>query len=282
MTPQSLVELLRSCRPQRIFQVLEPGLPGAGNFLSMTAGPRLMLCPQGRRHCLVHINGRPQTLWLDPTCAMVLIPGAAVVTSPDTPFVSIGSVVTSDGGRLTVGRHPTARNPNHGGRPSLFLQSHHFDATSARELGDLLGACLHRPRAEGDPLLCQAVAAAVTLLTEGLGAVRATVDDQASRLAALAAFIRAHPDHDLSRDQVATHLGCHPNHLARLFQRELGCSFRDYVIRARLDRARELRRDPTLSLEHIAILCGWARASTLIAHHRRVFGTTPHAAGRRD
>lgn len=278
MTPNILVEWLRSCRrPQRVQHVLVPGLPGAGRYLSMTRGPRLLLGLQGRRHCLVRTPDGPRALHVDAASALVLAPGAAVMTSPDAPFVSMGATAADDDGSVTVGRYPTARNPNPGGQPSLFVQSHRLSATAAAELGDLLRACCHRQRPETDLVLRQAVAAAVSLLIEAMQAEGPVRDAQQRRIDDLVAFIRAHPEQDLGRDQVADRLGCHPNHVARVFQRELGCSFRDFVIRARLDRARDLMRDPTLPLERIAELCGWARASTLIAHHRRVYGVTPRS-----
>jgi AraC-like DNA-binding protein len=64
-------------------------------------------------------------------------------------------------------------------------------------------------------------------------------------------------------------------HLSRLFLREFGEPPHTYLIRRRLERARELLETTQLSVTQVATRCGFASPSHFAERFRKRFGTTP-------
>ncbi len=69
-----------------------------------------------------------------------------------------------------------------------------------------------------------------------------------------------------------------PRHLTRVFRQATGISIREYTTRLRLDRARVLLHDPTLTVEGVAARCGFASARQLRRHWRDTFDASPSQA----
>jgi transcriptional regulator GlxA family with amidase domain len=76
---------------------------------------------------------------------------------------------------------------------------------------------------------------------------------------------------------LADHAGFSARTFARRFTDETGLSPMRWLLRARLDLARELLENGGASVEHIASRCGLGTATNLRLHFRRRFGTTPTA-----
>ena len=64
-------------------------------------------------------------------------------------------------------------------------------------------------------------------------------------------------------------------HLERLFRQHLGCSLGDHYLALRLDRARDLARQTSLSVLEIALACGFSSASHFSRTYRARFGRAP-------
>jgi AraC family transcriptional regulator len=76
-------------------------------------------------------------------------------------------------------------------------------------------------------------------------------------------------------DQVASAVGVHPAHLARVFRRHLRCTVGEYIRRLRVEAAcREIARGER-SLAQIALDAGFADQSHLTRTFRRLMGVTP-------
>jgi AraC family transcriptional regulator len=73
---------------------------------------------------------------------------------------------------------------------------------------------------------------------------------------------------DVRIGDIAAAVGVHPVHLARVFQRHLGCAPGEYLRRRRVERAQVMLRETTQTLSTIALSCGFADQS----HLSRVFG----------
>lgn len=78
--------------------------------------------------------------------------------------------------------------------------------------------------------------------------------------------------------QVAEWVGCHPDHLARMFRRETGETLVGHLRRRRLEQARELLRDPHLRVSEAARLAGFTDPAYFCRVWRQQYGTTPGAA----
>lgn len=82
-----------------------------------------------------------------------------------------------------------------------------------------------------------------------------------------------HPAKQHSLTELASIAGISSRHLTRLFRQTTGISVHDYATRIRLELARTLLHDPTLTMEAIAIKCGFESARQF----RRVWGREQHA-----
>lgn len=74
--------------------------------------------------------------------------------------------------------------------------------------------------------------------------------------------------------------GMSERNLTRVFKRATGISIHDYRERLRIERARDLLRNPTMTLDAVAAACGFADARQLRRLWSSRFGEPPSAARR--
>ncbi|GAA4434055.1 hypothetical protein GCM10023155_30840 [Bremerella cremea] len=91
-------------------------------------------------------------------------------------------------------------------------------------------------------------------------------------------FMHAHFADDLSRDQIAGVAGVDPCHFTRLFRQTMGETPKRYLLKIRIDHAKQLLRygSMDLSMTEIAQQCGFYSPSHLGREFRRQVGTTPN------
>ncbi len=91
-------------------------------------------------------------------------------------------------------------------------------------------------------------------------------------------FIERHlGDPALDRERIAVAAGLGVRTLCRQFERHLGDSPGRYLIRRRLERARQMLAMPTLSIKEIALKNGFTDPNFLTRSFHRHFGSTPGA-----
>jgi transcriptional regulator GlxA family with amidase domain len=83
---------------------------------------------------------------------------------------------------------------------------------------------------------------------------------------------------DLEILDLARLVAMSPRHLTRTFREATGVSIREYRTRLRLERARDLLRDPHLTLEAVAARCGFESARQLRRLWKEAFGAPPSSA----
>jgi AraC family transcriptional regulator len=90
-------------------------------------------------------------------------------------------------------------------------------------------------------------------------------------------YIQANLNKALHLPIIATHLNLSYYHFCSLFKKSIGISPWQYVIRQRIDRAKELLKEQKLSIAEIALACGFSHYSHLNKHFQKVTGTTPRS-----
>lgn len=80
---------------------------------------------------------------------------------------------------------------------------------------------------------------------------------------------------ELTRESVARSLGLSPNHVSRVFHREGGTRFNDYVTAVRIERAKFMLKEYGSSLKEIAAHCGFRDVAYFCRVFRRVCKMTP-------
>ena len=93
--------------------------------------------------------------------------------------------------------------------------------------------------------------------------------------------MHSHLGQDLSLQSIAEAAGLSTFHFSRLFKRSAGLSPHQYLIRLRLERARELLLRSRASMAEIALQSGFCDQSHFAMHFKRVYGVTPKAFTRK-
>jgi AraC-like DNA-binding protein len=90
-----------------------------------------------------------------------------------------------------------------------------------------------------------------------------------------AAYIREHLDEALSLAIVAKVAGFAPNYFSRLFQKDEGVTFAQYVQRQRLERAKQMLKSDILSIDEIRKVCGFRTRTHFHRAFRAAIKMTP-------
>ena len=89
-----------------------------------------------------------------------------------------------------------------------------------------------------------------------------------------------HTEEALTRDEIADHAGLSRRQLERLFRRYLNTSPARYYLKLRLNRAKALLTQTTMSITEVAFASGFTSASHFSKCYRDMFGRTPRAERR--
>jgi len=93
------------------------------------------------------------------------------------------------------------------------------------------------------------------------------VEESESVVQQVKRYIDTHLDQDLSRDSIASDVFLNPDYLSRIFKRETGYSISDYVLAARINKAKELLRQTNIPVSSVATSVG----HTNFSHFARIF-----------
>lgn len=91
-------------------------------------------------------------------------------------------------------------------------------------------------------------------------------------------YIESHLDENISLEALASTAGLSVHHFARAFRQTVGVPPHEYLLRQRVDRARQMLNQTDLPLSEIALSVGFSDHSHFARHFRRLTGTTPSAA----
>ena len=89
------------------------------------------------------------------------------------------------------------------------------------------------------------------------------------------AFIEAHLETDIRLEAMAAACGISPDYFLRMFKTTVGVSPYQFVINQRVERAKQLLSDDSVSLAEIALRCGFSHQEHLTRMFRRFTGVTP-------
>ena len=90
-------------------------------------------------------------------------------------------------------------------------------------------------------------------------------------------YINNHLEQDLSLIELAAIAQMSPHYFSHLFKQSTGMTPHQYVIRCRVECAKELLLQRKLTIAEIAYKVGFANQSHLNRHFKRLLGVTPKA-----
>lgn len=101
-------------------------------------------------------------------------------------------------------------------------------------------------------------------------------DEQLTSIRLVMEYISSSLGEKLTRDAIAEKFNYSPNYLSKLFKKVSGMSLFDYVISARMDKARKLARDTDIPIGDIIKACGYNSPSLFYKHYYNHFKTKPY------
>lgn len=126
---------------------------------------------------------------------------------------------------------------------------------------------LHALSLDSLPALQDGILALIDCLAEAMGQM--TVVAEAKR------YIDTHLDGKLTRDQLAKQVFLHPDHLNRIFKQEHGMPIHEYIIKRRVELAKELLAKTDLKLSAVAMNVGYGNFAQFSKLFRGKTGMSP-------
>lgn len=233
--------------------------------------PRLELPLRGTYKCQIESNDKIQQISL--TCGSALFAAPNCWNLPEwRPGLELLSILF---GRTQVGISLISAET--GKYEDLRVRKFSLPEPLAGPMPHLLMA-LTELQAEGEtseafvPMVCALVHCLENLL-------RQPVVQPASRaqslLEEISVYLQSHYQYEITRDAVAQRFDITPNHLSRLFRSHGHMTFRSYLTRVRIDRAKHLLSSYNLKLDDIAVRCGYPDTPYFCHVFKRLTKFTP-------
>jgi two-component system response regulator YesN len=108
-----------------------------------------------------------------------------------------------------------------------------------------------------------------------ISAVMGRVPQWSQPVARTMAYIRENYGKQVSLELAADSVGLSPNRLSRLLVEESGRGFSDLLIEYRIEKAKELLREPGASIKQVSAACGYPDPNYFSRLFKKVTGSTP-------
>ncbi len=82
-------------------------------------------------------------------------------------------------------------------------------------------------------------------------------------------------NYELSREDIAEHFDLNPSYLSQLFKKMSGHTLQDYILECRINMAKTLLRNTTLTMKEIAVRCGFSGEVYFVRRFRESTGLPP-------
>ena len=105
--------------------------------------------------------------------------------------------------------------------------------------------------------------------------MRARLGVQNSKVLTVIEMMEANLSEPSALDDVAGSIGLSRRQIERLFRQEMGRSPARYYMEMRLDRARHLLLQSSMSIVEVAVACGFVSASHFSKCYRQLYGRSP-------
>ncbi|MNZ76484.1 HTH-type transcriptional activator Btr [compost metagenome] len=88
-------------------------------------------------------------------------------------------------------------------------------------------------------------------------------------------YIMAHSEKDISLESMASEIGLSPFYISKLFKEQLGVNYIDFLTECRVEKAKQLMSDPSLSLKEITYEVGYHDPNYFSKVFKKVCGASP-------
>jgi len=279
----------------------ESGPISMGIYAAMRPSPQLIFCLGGEATYWVRRRGVPAAISLKPGDCLVLPGGVWVALDPTTSYRTFGMSLFPEmlhcylvePGRPgephpTGGKSRTFNELNDNAvapevaRSSPFERIDYLDeldrSSAPDQTADQLIAVLaqNAARSASDVFLKHVLKALIVRLRETVLAEQRHSSSKAeATFNRIRRFVIANCDQPLDRDEIAAAAGVHPRHVSNLFSKFSDITLSQFILNARLERAKRLLATSNSSVTEVSQICGFAGANHFVRVFRQRFGTPP-------
>ncbi|HEY1081134.1 MAG TPA: AraC family transcriptional regulator, partial [Prosthecobacter sp.] len=269
-------QILQRGFPRSVVLADERGFPkGKGPWaFQLYDHSRLSICLSRRGTYRILRNGVLTTVVLQRGDALVVSPGCLMASHPEARYLSFGLVFSAEMTRFLLAK----RTPNSVGGRHRFLFAHHSSALMDEEIHWCFKTIEKACQREADPRYAAQLVGLVLLRAKDLSLSQkamAEVRSGSFTWKAAKEYVDENLHRPLSREEIAEFLRIHPNHVSKLFRQFGGSSLRDYLMRARMEKARGLLLHPALRISEIAESCGIPDPNYFSRCFRKEHGYSP-------
>ncbi len=237
-------------------------LPPPGSPAFLHPFPRFLYGLSGERRITCGIEGEIIRTTLKPGALLFSPPGGWVAESPGIlPGEALFSVVLLRN-ELRFIHVSDVKRLYHTNRPPSETLRHIFSAILAEQRDSSIGRRLFKLLAE-------------LLQSELEASLREALSESDQLWKTIREFIEMNLAEELNREFIAARNSISPENLSRLIREKTGLALRAYVNELRLQYARELLRNPRLSIEEIASHAGYHYSNYFIRAYRKKYQTSP-------
>lgn len=282
---------------------VESGALHLGVYAAVRTSPQLIFCLDGSANYWVRRNGSPTPVTLQAGDAMVLPGGTWIALDPQEHYRNLGVSIFPEMLHCYLvqpGRrgepHPThgisrsyeALSDNILSLPpdlpfGAFERTDYLDEIDRPRIPDLTCdqlvqvLAINGWRDAADPLLGHLLKALLLRLRECVTTAQTSTTSKAeATFHRIRRYVIANCDKAIDRDMIAAAVGIHSRHVSNLFSRFGNDeTLSQFILRARLERARQLLTISNDSVSEIGKLCGFQAASHFVRAFRERFGTSP-------
>lgn len=282
---------------------IETGPLAMGLYAAVRTSPQLIFCLDGVAHYWVRRNGSPMPVTLRAGDAIVLPGGTWIALDPQEPYRNLGISIFPEMLHcyLVQPGRPGEPHPTHGVSRSYealsdnilvpppdfsaggFERTDYLDELDRPRIPDLTCdqlvqvLAMNGWREPADPLLNHLLKGLLLRLRECATTAQSQTTSKAeATFHRIRRYVIANCDKPIDRDTIAAAVGVHSRHVSNLFRR-FGSNetLSQFLLRARLERARQLLIISNSPIGEVGQLCGFQAASHFVRAFRDRFGTSP-------
>lgn len=287
---------------ENVHVAVQSGELSSGVYSAMRTSPQLIFCVDGEATYWIRRDGAPSRITLRPGGAVVLPGGVWISVDPDAHYRTFGVSLFPEmihcylvqPGRRGQPQVAGARSSSFDElrdnvvvspadiEPGQFERIDYLDeldrpSSTDQTMEQLIATlAINAGRSVSDPLLGLLLKALVVRLREAIIALPAPTTSKAeATYNRIRRFIIANCDKPLDRDQIGAAVGVHPRHVSNLFTRFSNETLSNFMLRARLERARRLLSVSDSSVNEVSALCGFTGPNHFVRAFRQRFGAPP-------
>ena len=223
---------------------------------------RIVICYSGNAEFTVMKEGQPAIIGLSPGEAMIIVPGAWVRSINQKPYETCGVLLREQSMDLFTNDH--------------LCRHRHRSMTPIRYVKEELHILFKQAvEFSGSEKLLQQYARLIWTHIDEIIKKHNLPSGSHGTFIRVKSYVGKHFQFGINRKIVAGELGLNQDYLNALFHQFTGLSFTEYIVKVKLEKAKDILRDKSLSIAQVSKVCGFNSNTYFGRQFKKYYGMTP-------